>query len=112
MIGCEMAEDNFSGRTRYRDVQFNSIPRLIDGTLGRTRDEDSHDASRAMPGGIMPDAMWTLRLLLATSLLPTRRSGDSTFFERMKKERVELLWDWKPLYAPPPPLALHVQKSR
>ena len=26
-----------------------------------------------------------------------------TFFERMKKERVELLWDWKPLYAPPPP---------
>ncbi len=35
--------------------------------VGQTRDGESHDASRAMLGGVMPDAMWTLHLLLPTS---------------------------------------------
>jgi hypothetical protein len=83
MIGCEMAEDNFSGRTIHRDAQFNSIPRLIGGALsGSVERAMGNLMMRRVPClavlcGIMPDAMWTLHLLSATSLLPTRRSEDS-----------------------------------
>ena len=70
MIGCEMAEDNFSGRTIYRDAQFNSIPRLIGGALsGSVERAMGNLMMRRVPclAVFMPDAMWTLHLLLATS---------------------------------------------
>ena len=94
MIGCKMAEDNFSIRTRYRDVQFISIPRLIGGTL-------SGSVERAM-GNLMMRRVPCLAVLCPMQCgrsifcwlrrpLPTKRSGDSDVLSEDKKERVELL---------------------
>ena len=80
--------------------------------VGRTRDGESHDASRAMPGGIYArcnvDAPFFVGYV-ARCLLRGRETP--TFFQRMKKERVELLWDWKPLHAPPAPPSLSTSKN-